>query len=168
MNSEADSAPFFHLASPPRSPNTSPNLPISRHTPSSAASPTGVNNSSAYNTAIVPTLGIRALSAVLAFFAFLVLILGGSGDGSFIVAEIFLILQSMWNILMIARYNLRDSQRRHGNEASEKNIRFVDMGLIVGLVLSLSVGYLVFEGMRSWDYSYWSWFWGCSLGWVVV
>jgi hypothetical protein len=168
MNSEADSTPFFHLASPPRSPSGSPVLPISQHTPSSAISPTGVNNSPAYNAAIIPTLGIKALIAVLAFFAFLVLILGGSGHGSFIVAEIFLILHSMWNILIIARYYLRDSQRRHRNVANEKKIRFVDMGLIVGLALSLSVGYLVFEGTRAWYYSDWNWFWGCLLGWIVM
>ncbi|KAH8787306.1 hypothetical protein BGZ57DRAFT_880412 [Hyaloscypha finlandica] len=42
------------------------------------------------------------------------------------------------------------------------------MGLIVGLVLSLSVGYLVFAGTRRWYYSDWNWFWGCLLGWIVV
>jgi hypothetical protein len=167
MNSEADSAPFFHLASPSRSPNGSPSrvtegspiLPVSQHVPS------GVNNSPSYNTTIIPSLGIKALIAVLAFFAFLLLILDEHGHDSFIVADIFLGSQSMWNVLMIARYYLRDSQRRHGNMANEKKIRFVDLGLIMGLVLSLFVGYLIFEERYC---SGWNWFWGCSLGWIVV
>jgi hypothetical protein len=168
MNSEADSAPFFHLASPPQSPGGSPILPISQSTPPSASSPTGVDSGPTYNITIIPTLGIKALSAILAFFAFLILILGENDHDSFIVAEIFLVLQSMWSILMIAGYYLRSSQRRHANEANEKKIRFVDMGLIVGLMLSLSVGYLVFAGTRRWYYSNWNWFWGCLPGWIVV
>jgi hypothetical protein len=168
MNSEADSTSFFHLASPPQSPGGFPILPISQNTPSSASSPTGVDTSPTCNITIIPTLGIKALSAVLAFFAFLILILGESDHDSFILAGIFLVLQSMWDILMIAGYYLRGSQRRHADEANEKRIRFVDMGLIVGLVLSLSVGYLVFAGTRRWYYSDWNWFWGCLLGWIVV
>jgi len=159
MNSEADSAPFFHLASPPRSPNGSPILPVSQHNSS------GVNNSPAYDAAIIPTLGIKALNAVIAFFAFLLLILDRGGHDSFIVADIFLLLQSMWNLLMIARYYLRGSPRRHGNVANEKKIRSADTGLIVGLVLSLSVGYLAFDGGY---YPGSSLFWGCLLGWIVV
>jgi hypothetical protein len=168
MNSEADSAPFFHLASPPQWPGGSSILPISQNTPSSPSSLTGVDSSPTYNITIIPTLGIKALSAVLDFLAFLILILGESDHDPFIVAGIFLVLQSMWNILMIAEYYLRGSQRRHADEANEKKIRFVDMGLIVGLVLSLSVGYLVFAGTRRWYYSDWNWFWGCLLGWIVV
>ena len=167
IDSETDSAPFFHLASPPRSPGGSPLLPVSQNTPPSTIAPKVVNNSPTYNITIIPTLGIRAFSAVLAFFAFLILILGERGHDVFIVAEVFLISQSMWNILMIARYYLRASQKRHENEAVEKKIRFVDMGLIVGLVLSLSVGYLVFSG-KYWYYSDWNWFWGCLLGWIVL
>jgi len=170
MNSEADSAPFFHLASPPSSPGGSSVLPTFQPTPPSATSPTGISNVPVYSTAIIPTLGIKALSAVLAFFAFLVLILGESGNGhsSFTVTEIFLISQSMWNILMIARHYLRDSRRRHGNEANEKKIRFVDIGLIVALVLSLTVSYLILSGPVEWYYSGWAWFWSCLLVWIVV
>jgi L-asparagine transporter-like permease len=167
MNSEAASAHFFHLASPPRSPITSPILPISQNAPSSAASHSGVNNSPAYNAAIIPTLGIRVLSTLLAFYAVLNLILEGSGDASFIMAEILLILQSMWNILMIARYYLRDSQRRHGNKTNEKKIRFVDMGLVVGLVLSLSMVYLILRGIKKGS-SDWNRLWGWFLVWIVV
>jgi hypothetical protein len=168
INSEADSAPFFHLASPPRSFSGSPILPISQNTLYSATSPTVADSSPTYNITIIPTLGIKALSTVLAFFAFLLLILSESEHDSCLVAEIFLILQSMWNILMIARYYLRDLLRRHANEANEKKIERVDVGFIVGLVLSLSVGYFVSEDRRIWYYSHWSWFWGCLLGWTVV
>src|ERR1700761_7085243 len=101
MNSDADSVPFFHLASPHQSPDTSPILPVSQPTPPSACSSTSVNSSPTYNITIIPTLGIKALSAVLAFLAFLILILGGYEHDSFIAAGIFLVMQSMWNILMI-------------------------------------------------------------------
>jgi hypothetical protein len=167
MNSEEVAAPFFHLASPARSPGGSPILPISQHTPSDT-SPTGVSNGPSYSATIIPTLGIKALSAVLAFFAFLILILGGNGPSTFTVTGIFLISQSMWNILMIARHSLQDSRRRHGNEAVEKKIRLVDIVLIVGLVLSLSVGYLILDGPVDWYYSGWTWFWSCLLIWIVV
>ncbi|KAE9377242.1 hypothetical protein N431DRAFT_463023 [Stipitochalara longipes BDJ] len=170
MNSEADSAPYFHLASPPRSPGGSPILPISQRTLLSTNSPTGVSNGPAYSTAINPTLSIKALNVVLAFFAFVALILGENGhrsNGSFALTEVFLVSQSMWNNLMIARHYLRDP-RRHENEADEKKIRYVNIGLIVGLVLSLSVGYLILSGPMEWYYSDWTWFWGCSLVWIVV
>jgi len=163
MNSDADSAHFFYLASPPRSPVGSLTPSIAQYT----TSPTGVNNSPAYYATIIPTLGIKALSAFSALFAVLVLILSEIEHDSFTVAEIILILQSFWNILMIAKHYLQVSQERHGNEATEKKIRSVEIGLIVGLVLSLSVGYFISEEMR-WYYSGWNPFWGCSLGWIVM
>jgi len=167
MNSEADSAPFFHLASPPQSPGGSPILPISQNTPSSASSPTGVDSSPTYNITIIPTLGIKALSAVLAFFAFLILILGKSDHDSFIVAGIFLVLQSMWDILMIAGYYLRGSQRRHADEANEKKIRFVDMGLIVDwcYLYLWAIWYLQERGGGTIPIGIGL---GCLLGWIVV
>ena len=172
MNSEADSGPFFHLASPPRSPGGSPILPLSHRTPATAPLPTDISTAPAYSAAIIPTLGIKAVTAVFAFLAFLVLILGQQSwrrrDNSFTMTGVFLLLQSLWNVLMIGRYFLRDSQGRHGNEANEKKIRVVESGLIVGIVLSLFVGYLVLDGPVSWYYEGWTWFWGCLLLWLVV
>jgi hypothetical protein len=160
MNSAADSGPFFHLASPTHSPI----LPTSQNPLSSS---TNFHTGPTYNTIIIPTLALRAINASLAFIAVLVLIFDESGNDSFIAADVILLLTFMWNILMVARYYLRSSERWNRNQLNEKRNRLGDMGLMVGLILALSVGYFIFE-RRKWYYSGWSWFWGCSLGWIAV
>jgi len=160
MNSTADSGPFFHLASPAHSPI----LPTSQNPLSSSTNA----HTPTYNTIIIPTLALRALNAFLAFLAVLVLIFDESRNESLIAADVILLLTFMWNILMVARYYLRSSERWNRNQLNEKRTRLGDMGLVVGLILAMSVGYFVFERRTTWCRSGWSWFWGFSLGWIVV
>ena len=69
---------------------------------------------------------------------------------------------------MIGRHYIRDSQGRHGNEVIERKVRYVEWGLLGGIVLSVWVGAMVLSGPIEWYYDDWTWFWGCLMLWLVV